>query len=187
MRTSVGIIAALLLTAGLVGCGGDDGNSGIASANGSTGSPSSSATPSGNDRDSDLKFAQCMRENGVPKFPDPDPNGGVGVDLNQMGVDKAKVDAAQEKCKKYAPNGGEPPKLDPQVVEQMRRYAACMRENGVPRFPDPPETGGFQLDMNKLGMDPNDPKFKAANEKCNKILPAPPGGGSFSNQSGESA
>src|SRR5262249_48442510 len=70
MRTRMGIIAALLLTVGLVGCGGNDGGDGVASANGSTGSPTNSASSgSGSERDKALRYAQCMRENGVPKFP----------------------------------------------------------------------------------------------------------------------
>jgi hypothetical protein len=186
MRTSVGI-AALLLTVGLVGCGGNDNGSGVASANGSTSSPTSSATPGGgNDRDADLRFAQCMRENGVPKFPDPDANGGVGIDLNKLGVDKATVDAAQEKCKKYAPNGGELQQLDAEQLEQLRQMAQCMRENGFPDFPDPSDEG-LQLNANEHPeWSPDNPRFKAAQEKCNDEAGLE-GGESSSNQSGSEA
>lgn len=50
-------------------------------------------------------------------------------------------------------------------------YAACMRRNGVPNFPDPDAEGHFQL-QGGPGLDPNSPQFKAAEEKCEHLLPA---------------
>jgi hypothetical protein len=49
-----------------------------------------------------------------------------------------------------------------------------MRSNGVPNFPDPDASGGFQLGG---GIDPASPAFKAAQAKCQKLLPAGPGSG----------
>jgi hypothetical protein len=172
MRIRTGLLLCLLLALGVAGCGGGGGGGGVATANGgSSARPSSSAGGAGlSDHEKDLRFAQCMRDNGVPKYPDPDANGGGGVDLNQLGVDKAKVDAAQEKCKQYAPNGGVPRTPDAQQVERMRQYARCMRENGVPKFPDPDANGGLALDANKLGMDPLGPKMKAAERACQKYM-----------------
>lgn len=170
----------LLLALSAAGCGGS-GDSGdrVATAGGNTPEPSASASSGGKeDRDAILAYSKCMRENGVPEFPDPEVGEGGEFRLAlPEGVDKAKVDAAQEKCKRYMPNGGEPPKVDAARLEQMRKYAKCMRENGVPNFPDPSENGGFQLDMNELGLDgPDDPKLKAAEDKCRSIMPGPEGG-----------
>ena len=51
-----------------------------------------------------LKFAQCMRENGVKDFPDPDPNGPL-IDTNQIPSAQGRgardipgFDAAAHKC-----------------------------------------------------------------------------------------
>jgi hypothetical protein len=54
-----------------------------------------------------LKYAQCMRAHGVPKFPDPKP-GGVFVPGTKGGVDPDTLDtpafqAAQNACQKLAP------------------------------------------------------------------------------------
>jgi len=127
-----------------------------------------------------LKYSQCMRDNGVPNFPDPKMEDGGGFSLSlPEGADNEKVDAAQEKCKANLPNGGVPEKPDPERLEQMRKYAQCMRENGVPNFPDPSEDGGIALDMGKLGLSgPDDPKLKGAEEKCKSVMPAGPEGGS---------
>jgi hypothetical protein len=52
----------------------------------------------------------------------------------------------------------------------MARFAACMRKNGVPNFPDPSSSGTVTLGPNS-GIDPGSPKFQAAQQKCQKLLP----------------
>jgi hypothetical protein len=170
----------LLLGLALAGCADpDDGTDGIASAGG-TPTPSTSAGPAneGETRENMLKYAQCMRENGIPEFPDPEfqDGGGIGLSLPQ-GTDKAKVDAAQAKCKQYLPNGGEPPKADPERLAKAQKFAQCMRDSGFPDFPDPRPDGGIAIDGNKL--DPDDPKLQAAQDKCHAAhMPGGPGGSS---------
>ena len=120
-----------------------------------------------------MKFAQCMRENGMTWFADPEP-GQRGLRIAvPPGQDKTKVDAAMEACKKFMPNGGEPPKLDAAALEQARQMAKCMRANGVPNFPDPSADGGIRIDGRKLGTGPGDPQFDAAEEKCARFRPFP--------------
>lgn len=178
MKIRAGFVLGLLLALGVAGCGGSDGDDGVATA-GSPGSKASSSAPADglSDQERGLKFAQCMRENGVPNFPDPTFNDGGGMGINVPdGTDPQKVDAAMQQCKQYLPNGGEPQKMDPQLVEQQRKFSQCMRENGVPKFPDPGEDGGIQLDGNTLGVDPVGPEIKAAEKACAKYQPARPSG-----------
>ena len=58
-------------------------------------------------------------------------------------------------------------------IEGMRRYAACMRSNGVPGFPDPKSSGnGMSLTIGApQGITPDSPQFKAAEKSCQKLLP----------------
>ncbi|GAA4436201.1 hypothetical protein GCM10023170_003840 [Phytohabitans houttuyneae] len=176
----------LLVALSAAGCGGGGGSGDeVATAGGKTPEPSASASASGkDDRDAIFAYSKCMRENGVPEFPDPEvgDRGEFRLSLPE-GVDKAKVDAAQEKCKKLMPNGGEPMKVDAERLEQMRKYAKCMRENGVPKFPDPTEEGGFAINGDEVG-DPLGPTFKAAEEKCRSVMPGPDGGRSFTEKKG---
>jgi len=58
-------------------------------------------------------------------------------------------------------------------------YAKCMRANGVPNFPDPRGGGGSEI-ARGAGIDPSSPAFKAAQAKCQKLVPglgAGPGSG----------
>jgi hypothetical protein len=70
------------------------------------GSSSRSETASTTDPQQALiKFAQCMRDNGVPDFPDPDSEGrfrGVGHERQ----DDPKFQAAFEACQEKLPGGG---------------------------------------------------------------------------------
>jgi hypothetical protein len=170
----IGALLALPLAVALAGCAGDDGGDGIATAGGGTASPSATASEAADLSDDEraLKFAQCMREHGVD-MPDPEPSSGGGVSIRVgPGADKDKVDAAMEACKQYSPAAGQSGKVDPQTAEKLRRLARCMRENGVPNFPDPNADGGIRISSD-MGFDPNDPTFKAAQEKCRQQVGLP--------------
>lgn len=134
------------------------------------GSSSSNEAASPGDRDQAIAFAQCMRENGVADFPDPDSEGRFRG-LSHEHQDNSQFRAAQEACRDLAP-GGEHQKLgDPAFVEQMREFSQCMRANGLPDFPDPDAQGRLR----GAGHEQQDsPQYRAAMEACRGKLP---GGG----------
>jgi len=179
MRRTAWAFAAALLALALAGCGGDGGDTGGVVSAGGTASAAPGASPSaGKDTyEAMLEFTECMRGEGV-EMPDPEPGG--GAQLRFQGTDPAKVDAAMAKCRHLMPNGGELPKADPERIEKARQYSKCMRDNGVPAFPDPdPETGAIMMRGGPdSGLDPNDPKFAEAQKTCEKLRPVPPGSGS---------
>jgi hypothetical protein len=55
-------------------------------------------------------------------------------------------------------------------VEQLTQYAACMRKNGVPNFPDPNAQGQLSFSA-ASGFDPRSAAFQHAQEGCQKLLP----------------
>src|SRR5215468_4760311 len=119
MKRALVVLGLTLVTAGvLVGCGGGGKGPGVATANGGTTTASASPHPTASvDREQQaIDFARCMRAHGV-NVPDPDPGSGGGIRIQVPKGGKAKLDAAQEACKQYLPNGGTPPSLDPQQLE----------------------------------------------------------------------
>jgi hypothetical protein len=131
-------------------------------------SPSDETAPAA-DQEQALAFAQCMRENGVPDFPDPDAEGRFSE--GEHDSDDPALRAAQEACRDLAPGGEHHNLGDPAFVEQMREFSQCMRENGVPDFPDPDAEGRLRGAGHEQQ---GDPKFRAAMETCREKLP---GGG----------
>ena len=101
-----------------------------------------------------VKFAQCMRENGVSQFPDPDASGNLTIDgvLNGSGIDGdgPTWQQAIDVCKDLQPpgftGGGERSAGEQEAALQ---FARCIRENGVPDFPDPAQ-GQPLVDTNRI-------------------------------------
>ena len=114
------------------------------SAAGSTNAARTGALPSETQLQQDaLKFSQCMRANGVPNFPDPQPGGGFLFQAG-AGVDPSSpaLKAAHAKCQKLMPGGGPPgpgstTHPSAQWLAHMIKVAECMRRHGVSGFPDP--------------------------------------------------
>jgi hypothetical protein len=158
---------ALGLCLAVAACGGRAKNNGIATVSGakSSATPTPSPTSSASLQEQMIAYAKCMRAHGID-MPDPKVDGGRVTFGMKAGTDQAKFQAAQKACQKYMPNGGVPPSPDPAMQEKMRKYAACMRQHGVD-MPDPSNDGG----MRALNVNPNDPKFKAAELACRPLLP----------------
>lgn len=140
----------------------------------------------GSPEEQGLKFAQCMRDNGVD-MPDPvqDSDGRLemrvraGSGRGQQGPAPEKVEAAMQECRQYAPNGGEPPsEAERQEMQDAAlAHAQCMRENGVD-MPDPKfsDGGGVRIGGPGSKINPESPSFQKAEETCRDKLPGPRGG-----------
>jgi hypothetical protein len=106
------------------------------------------------DRSRAMKFAACMRDNGIREFPDPDASGGLTIDgvVNGSSLDPNSPawKAAMGACKDLEPAGftGD---HEVSAEEQQARleFARCMRENGVDDFPDP-VNGEPLVDTNRI-------------------------------------
>ncbi|GAA3130769.1 hypothetical protein GCM10010466_21760 [Planomonospora alba] len=154
---AVPLVLALTLTAALAGCAAGGGAE-VATATGGGGGPAASATPTLDPDERNLRFAQCMRENGVDM---PDPRPGEPVMLRIRKGQEAAVEKARQACKQYAPVGGTGADRS-RNAERMREIARCMRDNGVPDFPDPDPEGRIKVGKGVT----DDPDFPAAEAKC---------------------
>lgn len=176
-----------LLILGPAGCtfgGGGGGKDG-----GKDGGGKTTAQQAADDMTKMRKYAQCMRENGVPMVdPQTDGHGGITVGVSGSGAgkapDKQTMDKAQSACSRLMPNGGKPPKAKPEDVAKMRAMSKCMREHGITDFPDPDPNGDIKIEGRKggNGIDPSSQTFRNAQKSCEKLGP---GGGGLS--SGSSA
>ncbi len=154
----INLSAVVLASAALLvaGCGGGSPDPGVArlssgtSSGGISGGGTSGGTetvagaagPGGSPEAAALAFAGCMRANGVPHFPDPKAGGGFLFHTG-AGADPSSpaFKAAQAKCKKFLPPGpgsGSPPSA--KTLAHFLTVARCMRQHGVPEFPDPRTT-----------------------------------------------
>ena len=132
-----------------------------------------SAAPSTTDRNAQaVRYSQCMRENGVPDFPDP-VDGRIqlraekGSDLDP---ESAGFKKAQETCKPYEPAGLGQQGQNGQQQAQALKWVQCMRQNGVPNMPDP-QADGRMLFTGDNGVDPDSQAFKDAQQKCRDLAP----------------
>jgi hypothetical protein len=174
-RGAVGLALAALVGLALMtaACGGSSGQA-VAQVD-TTGTTSTESDSSDGSSSGDpTAYSACMRKNGVPKFPDPDSDGalrlkagpGTGID-----PDSAQFRAAAKACAKAGPpsKGGPSPAQRAKDREQMLAFAACMRRQGLPKFPDP--TNGGLVIKRGGDIDPESPQFKEAEKACEDLLP----------------
>ena len=129
MKPTIAVLLGLLLA--LTACGSEDQPAGAQK----------------NEKGDMVKFAQCMRENGID-MPDPKDDGKGGVmiqaapaDGQGASIDGEKMEAAHNACKQHLPNGGDFKPPSPEDQDKMRQQAKCMRDKGH-NWPDPTFEGG---------------------------------------------
>ena len=124
-----------------------------------------------------VKFAECMRSNGVGDFPDPGASGKLTIDGiangSSLDVSTPAFKQAMSACKDLEPAGFTGSKRSPQQQQVALEFAKCMRENGVPDFPDPTPNGPL-IDTSRIpsaaGRGARSiPGFQAAAGRCTAV------------------
>jgi hypothetical protein len=92
-----------------------------------------------------LKFAECMRSNGVSRFPDPNASGKLTIDAiangSSLDPNAPAFERALSACKDLKPAGFTGTKRSSQQQQAALKFAQCIREKGVTDFPDPIPNG----------------------------------------------
>jgi hypothetical protein len=129
LRPLVALALVALISLISAGCG-----SNAPSETGSASSTGTGGNKNATDQDKAVKFAECIRNNGVSDFPDPNAKGQFvyGVSVSPAVWTKA-VDA----CKDLQPPGTLSAKRSPKQQTASLKFAQCIRDNGVKDFPDP--------------------------------------------------
>lgn len=135
------------------------------------------SSPTASPRDEAVKFAACMRANGVRQFPDPDAAGTFTIDgiANGSSLDtsSAAFKQAIAACKDLQPPGFIGHKRTAQEQENALKFAQCIRDNGVKDFPDPAPDGPL-VDTNRIPSAAGSggrsiPGLNAALQKCRDL------------------
>ena len=140
----------------------------------------SSSKPShGAGLDPGIRFADCMRANGYPSYPDPS-GGGGGVQIpDSVDVNSPAFQHAQKACGGLIPGPGGRPAATAQQTATLLALSRCMRAHGVSGFPDPVSSppaspAGMALAFGRPGafivvpqtLQPQSPVFRTAAKAC---------------------
>jgi hypothetical protein len=165
----LGALAALAALT-LAGCSGHP--SGTAGA-----SPSPSAMSNDQVLAIGQQAAQCMRQHGIPDFPDPviDQHGQLSLPQGPAGDHvKAELNAnpdAEHACQPILdrlPAGatGNRPEYTQEDLANLLKFAQCMRRNRMPDWPDPKADGSFPIHGTPLETEGKSPRLRAAMQAC---------------------
>nr|BFE60086.1 hypothetical protein GCM10020063_046120 [Dactylosporangium thailandense] len=127
-----------------------------------TGEPA--AGPStGTDYNKLVQAVRCMRDHGYPDFPDPVEDDGRWV----IPPPAAGLTPPPACLELFRGAKGRPPQrqLTADEIAQRRKWAECVRRNGIPAVPDPDSDGNFQLPP-ALQPISAQPGWAAAREAC---------------------
>lgn len=173
------IARALVVTSALLGgllLGGCSDDSSSKSDNAQPAGASAEPTQPTDPFEQALAFSQCMRDNGVPNFPDPEQQGGGGLTLSPGDIDpnSSAFASAQEACRDKLPQGQLGGSGDAAAPDSAKvaAWAKCIRENGLPKFPDPEINGNsMSIDFGGAGIDPGSEDWQKARLACQDKWP----------------
>ena len=167
-------VAVVALGVGVAGCSGGSSPTATASSQPTTtvatagGSASSGASPLAQA----VTFSQCMRNHGVPNFPDPvqTPDGGYGYRTQGIDPNSAAFQGAIQACKSLpSPWSSTGQQLSPAQQQAWLRWAQCIRSHGLPAFPDPTFSGS---EVHDSGAASNSPPLHSAMSACKSRMPS---------------
>jgi len=116
-----------------------------------------------------VKFSTCMRDHGVPSFPDPEADaGGIQIPVSLAGNPSPAFKSAMQACKYLILADGSPPVASASEKTAAVKLAQCMRQHGVPNYPDPIYQDGHEIppSLANPAINPDSPAFGAASKEC---------------------
>jgi hypothetical protein len=160
----VGLGVVVLLLAGLAGCSTSGGSAGA------------TTTTSGQQAAAAVwrELVRCARANGMPNLPDPqlDSNGRASFPNGTPSPPASVRRACQSIYDRLPPSARGEEERPPADRQALLRFARCMREHGVPDFPDPDAEGNFRAPAGALpGGSPDSPSVKRALQACRQLDP----------------
>jgi hypothetical protein len=160
------VLALTLLT--LAGCAGHPG---------AAASPSPTALTNDQILAIGREAAQCMRQHGIPDFPDPVIGQHGDLDLppgpaGQQAKDQLQAHPdAQRTCEpilQRLPQFASPtrPAFTQEDLANLLKFAQCLRRNGIPEWPDPKADGTFPISGTPLATEGKSARLRAGMQAC---------------------
>lgn len=162
---AVGGVAVSVLLAGLLvaGCGSGEDQPQVAA----IGAGRSSGKPDEDRGRQAERYRDCLLQHRVTLLDHPTAEGMPQIDKVRTPVEVASF--AYERCRPLLPTAGEVVKVAPEEIEARRRLAACVREQGVPEYPDPDPVTGVSPVSDELAVRlKGDPRLAAAVQACRR-------------------
>jgi hypothetical protein len=167
--TGLGLIAA--------GCGSSKAPSVANIATTGAAATSTSSTGASATKPSRAAFALCLGSHGFAASVGSGGNGNLSIAgvvvSGHVDPSSPQFQAAMRACSKFLPGGGPPSETPAEraaAAAAMLSFARCMRQNGVPGFPDPNGSGMFAPGSLK-GIDPGSPLTAKAFKACESLEP----------------
>lgn len=134
---------------------------------GSGGTPTAqagSATPD----DATMAIVTCYRAHGDPSFPDPvyDPSDGRWHFAISPG---SAPYSTRQACQHLFPTDNASPPVPQAQFQALVRLAQCIRQHGVPNWPDPDPDGSYPLPSS---LQTKKPAMVAALQACQRYVPS---------------
>ncbi|NOR00346.1 hypothetical protein HGK72_09835 [Mycolicibacterium fortuitum] len=127
------------------------------------------ADPDGQQQET--KYSECMRAHGVADFPNPNAEGHISY--GGVSVSKATWQNAVGACAKLQPPGWSDAQRTPAQQAAALNFAQCVRDHGVPDFPDPATARDLLIDTSRMRGDVSAssiPELKPAVEACHDFF-----------------
>lgn len=125
-------------------------------------------------REQATKYSECMRANGVADFPNPNAEGQFPYE--GISVSNATWQNAVSACANLQPPGmSANAQRTPAQQDSALRFAQCVRDHGVPDFPDPATARDPLIDTSKMRGDVSAssiPELKPAVAACDSFFKA---------------
>jgi len=182
-RAAIVITAVAGLTLLIAGCGSSTGSRAAQLSPAKTRRGASSNAGSSTSS-SLIAYSGCMRQHGVPSFPDPT-SGGVIAKPSQQELQSPQFETAERRCQRLLPAGTDdqfPPGEVGQLLVGMLRFSRCMRSHGVPNWPDPKTDSQNRPEFPLEGVPATDrsywhsPRINHVGSECQQLLPPALGG-----------
>jgi hypothetical protein len=170
LAASAVAVGTVLLT---VACGGSS----------SSGPAGSSSSPGSSTIAKDVAYADCMSAHGLDITVNSNGDFSASNSSGSSDTPPQNVQGAQNACQHLLPSGSQPSQARQlSHLEQLLKYAQCMRSHGVPNFPDPISegNGAYSFGAPQVapsngagggGINPNSAAYQKASQACQSIMP----------------